>query len=200
MNGAMHTLYAHENNGGHLNGVCYPAAFMGGQAHGICYSIDQQGGKSMAGYAEDVSPTLLSDSHGTPHAVCFQQNQRDEVRNMGEQVGALMAQPGAHNQNYICYPEIARSLCARANSSYCVDRGQNVVVYKQTGFADYDEGIGTLRANGGDAGGQRILSLNVFENHSQDTRYNGPVNVSQTVSATFGTGGNNTPFVVEEYE
>lgn len=36
----------------------------------------------------------------------------------------------------------------------------------------------------------------VFENHSQDTRFNGPVDVSQTVSATFGMGGNNTPFVV----
>lgn len=36
----------------------------------------------------------------------------------------------------------------------------------------------------------------VFENHSQDTRFKGPVDVSPTVSATFGTGGNNTPFVV----
>lgn len=37
----------------------------------------------------------------------------------------------------------------------------------------------------------------VFENHSQDTRYIGPVDTSQTVSATFGMGGNNQPFVVE---
>ncbi len=36
-------------------------------------------------------------------AVCFQQNQRDEVRNMGEQSGSLLARPGSHNQNYICY-------------------------------------------------------------------------------------------------
>ena len=54
------------------------------------------------------------------------------------------------------------------------------------------------KANGG-------ISLNctpsvMFENHSQDTRYNGPVDVSQTVSATFGMGGNNTPFVVEKHE
>ena len=38
----------------------------------------------------------------------------------------------------------------------------------------------------------------VFENHGQDTRFNGPVDVSQTVSATFGMGGNNTPFVVKD--
>ena len=37
----------------------------------------------------------------------------------------------------------------------------------------------------------------MFENHSQDTRYTGPLCVAQTVSATYGTGGNNQPFVVE---
>ncbi len=37
----------------------------------------------------------------------------------------------------------------------------------------------------------------VFENHSQDTRYTGPLDVAQTVLSTFGTGGNNQPFVVE---
>ena len=37
----------------------------------------------------------------------------------------------------------------------------------------------------------------MFENHSQDTRYTGPLEVAQTVSATYGTGGNNQPFVVE---
>lgn len=37
----------------------------------------------------------------------------------------------------------------------------------------------------------------MFENHSQDTRYRGPLSVAQTVSSTYGTGGNNQPFVVE---
>ena len=37
----------------------------------------------------------------------------------------------------------------------------------------------------------------VYENHSQDTRYTGPINVSPTVMSTYGTGGNNQPFVVE---
>ena len=37
----------------------------------------------------------------------------------------------------------------------------------------------------------------MFENHSQDTRYTGPLEVAQTVLSTFGTGGNNQPFVVE---
>ncbi len=37
----------------------------------------------------------------------------------------------------------------------------------------------------------------VFENHSQDCRYTGPLDVAQTVLSTFGTGGNNQPFVVQ---
>jgi DNA (cytosine-5)-methyltransferase 1 len=37
----------------------------------------------------------------------------------------------------------------------------------------------------------------MFENHSQDTRYKGPLDIAQTVSATYGMGGNNQPFVVE---
>lgn len=37
----------------------------------------------------------------------------------------------------------------------------------------------------------------MFENHSQDTRYRGPLSVAQTVSSTYGTGGNNQPFVLQ---
>ena len=38
----------------------------------------------------------------------------------------------------------------------------------------------------------------VFENHSQDTRYTGPVTTAPTVAANYGMGGNNQPFVVNE--
>ena len=40
-------------------------------------------------------------------------------------------------------------------------------------------------------------SAAVYENHSQDTRYTGPLDTAPTVSSTYGTGGNNQPFVVE---
>ncbi len=36
----------------------------------------------------------------------------------------------------------------------------------------------------------------VYENHGQDCRFNGPLTVSQTVSSTFGMGGNNQPLVL----
>jgi len=38
----------------------------------------------------------------------------------------------------------------------------------------------------------------MFENHGQDTRFKGPLGVAQPVTATFGMGGNNQPFVVHK--
>lgn len=36
----------------------------------------------------------------------------------------------------------------------------------------------------------------VFENHGQDSRFKGPIDISNTIEASLGTGGNNQPFVV----
>ena len=44
------------------------------EVHGVAYAIDQQGGKNGANYAENVMPTMCSDSHGTPHAVAYEQS------------------------------------------------------------------------------------------------------------------------------
>lgn len=38
----------------------------------------------------------------------------------------------------------------------------------------------------------------VFDNHGNDSRYKGPVTISQTLTARLGTGGNNQPFVLEK--
>lgn len=38
----------------------------------------------------------------------------------------------------------------------------------------------------------------VFENHGQDSRFKGPIDISNTIEASLGTGGNNQPFVVED--
>ena len=37
----------------------------------FCYGLDQQGGKGGANYLNEVCPTILSESHGTPHAVAI---------------------------------------------------------------------------------------------------------------------------------
>lgn len=38
----------------------------------------------------------------------------------------------------------------------------------------------------------------VFENHGQDSRFKGPIDISNTIGANLGTGGNNQPFVVDD--
>lgn len=56
----------------------------------------------------------------------------------------------------------------------------------------YEEEVSpTLRA------GTVPAAVAMFENHSQDTRYTGPIDTAPTVNATYGMGGNNQPFVVE---
>lgn len=48
----------------------------------IC--IDQQGGKGNANYQEDVACTILSDSHGTPHAVLIINENEDNINRQME--------------------------------------------------------------------------------------------------------------------
>lgn len=36
----------------------------------VVYGLDKQGGKGGANQTENISPTICSDSHGTPHGVC----------------------------------------------------------------------------------------------------------------------------------
>lgn len=81
---------------------------------------------------------------------------------------------------------------AEAFASCLSETGGTVCLNDQGGSRmDVTEGVTcTLRAEG------HHPPL-VFENHSQDTRYVGPLEIAQTVAATYGTGGNNQPFVVE---
>ena len=54
--------------------------------------------------------------------------------------------------------------------------------------------VGTLRAQ---AGGHQPL---IFENHSLDARYRGPLPTAPTISAAYGTGGNNTTLALQKCE
>jgi len=74
-------------------------SFMGGQ-----------GAKAGSiGYSDELSPSLKAQPSGgnqVPDVVCFQQNARDEVRQMngdGAIAGALAAEQGMKQQNYVCY-------------------------------------------------------------------------------------------------
>lgn len=80
------------------------------------------------------------------------------------------------------------------------DHGNHPAVLEAAGFCTEHsaqaKGIGyeeekapTLRAG-------VVPAALLFENHSADTRYRGPLDISPTLSATLGMGGNNQPFVV----
>ena len=66
--------------------------------------------------------------------------------------------------------------------------------YSAQGFKSWQNAANGITEGIGETGETDSL---MFENHSQDTRYRGPLVVAQTVSSTYGTGGNNQPFVVQ---
>lgn len=143
-----------------------------------------------------------------PAVSSFHVNQRDEVIDLGGISGALMATRNMQMQTFVaqrpafgvvskgngdCFltPESHTSLTGgggQAGQGYpCV-----LCLNDQGGSQMHltEDKTGTLRAQ--EHGHQPL----VFDNHGQDSRFRGPVGISQTVSAGFGMGGNNQPLVL----
>ena len=80
-----------DGNGGN------PACNQGGIAV-VC--VDQGGGKSSCNVFNGLAPTLTC-THGGEPVVAFAQNQRDEVRDLGEKSACLSAEPGMKQQTYV---------------------------------------------------------------------------------------------------
>jgi DNA (cytosine-5)-methyltransferase 1 len=144
-------------------------------------------------------------------AVAFACNQRDEVRELGGIVGAIQAQPGMKQQTFIAafsagqgskaggigyQEECAPTLKASESGTNMVppvlclnDQGGNRMDITENMTA-------TLRAQ---MDGHPPLVLGrepeLFENHGIDSRYTGPHEVAPTMSARYGTGGNNVPLI-----
>ena len=84
--GVWHSLNANEN---------------GGMARDSVMCLNDQGG-SVMGASHDVSGTLRAQEHGHQSAVmAFAQNQREEVRNVGDKAVALAAEVGMHCQTFV---------------------------------------------------------------------------------------------------
>ena len=140
-----------------------------------------------------------------PQSVAFAANQRDEVRDLHDVAGALGAQPGMRQQTFIAAGFSAGQGSKAGGVGYqeeCAptlkasDSGTNMVLSvlclnDQGGSVmDCSEDVsGTLRAQ---KHGHQPL---VYENHGIDARYTGPHGVAPTMSARYGTGGNNVPLV-----
>ena len=162
----------------------------------------------------DVAATLgvncgmSTGRNGLLQPIAFAANQRDEVRDLHGVAGAIQAQPGMKQQTFIaaafsagqgnkaggigyqeeCAPTLkaAESGTNMVPSVLCLnDQGGSVM--------DCSEDVtGTLRAQ--EHGHQPL----VYENHGIDSRYTGPHKVAPTMSARYGTGGNNVPLVEQE--
>ena len=121
------------------------------------------------GYQEECSPTLKAAESGTnmvPSILCLTDHGGERMDLTMGLTPTLRAQMGGH-QPLICLN----------------DQGGGVMGCSE-------DVAGTLRAQ--EHGHQPL----VFDNHGQDTRFRGPVGIAQTVSASFGEGGNNQPLVM----
>ena len=74
--------------------------------------------------------------------------------------------------------------CVMGAAGFCTEHSAQA-----RGIGYEEETSPTLRAG--------TVPAAVYENHSQDTRYTGPLETAPAVMSTYGTGGNNQPFVVE---
>ena len=149
------------------------------------------------------SKTAGMNSRCTNNAIAFAANQRDEVRDLHDVAGALQAQPGIKQQTFVAgfsagagasagsigYNESVAPTLKGSPSGNCMpsiiclnDQGGSVMECSETVS-------GTLRAQ--EHGHQPL----VYENHGIDSRYTGPHKVVPTMSARYGTGGNNIPLV-----
>lgn len=108
------------------------------------------------------------------YAGAFHINQRNEGIDLHDVSGALMATRTDQMQTFVA---------ERKSAGFYTEHSKDS---RSIGYEE--EKSPTLRAG--------TVPAAVYENHSQDTRYTGPVDVAPTVSAKYGTGGNNQPFVV----
>ena len=141
--------------------------------------------------AEGKSPAASAEGGpGTPGGgiFAFHINQREETIDLGGVAGALMATTNMQMQTFVAsgvYSETGSTAGREGPGVLCLnDQGGDRMdcTYDQTA---------TLRAQ---TRGHEPL---VFENHTLDSRCTGPHKAAPTISAAYGTGGNNTSLVVE---
>lgn len=154
--------------------------------------------------------TFVTQPNGneTQQPTAFAANQRDEVRDLHDVAGALCAHPSVKQQTFIAAgfcagaapsaggigysEEIAPTLKAAESGTNMVP---SIVCLNDQGGNVMDCSLdvsGTLRAQ--EHGHQPL----VYENHGIDARYTGPHEVAPTMSARYGTGGNNVPLVEQD--
>ena len=136
-------LRGHPAPGGATGqGAAADAARGAGGSRGI-ECLNPWDAQSIRQYSPDgVFPALGANSGGGQNraGVCFAQNQRDELRDLGEKAGALAAEQGMHQQNFVALKCLNPWDC------------QSKRIYQPDGSLPYTPGNGLRRReqSGGD--------------------------------------------------
>ena len=146
--------------------------------------LDDQGGQQINVRTDGKSPTLRAEMHGNVPCVLMDAYQHHGWRE-GETCGTLTAESNNH---------------VRGDTPLVIEQaaGFKAGQSKAGSIGWQDETAATLSAQA--SGTEPTVCIKkqyLFENHSQDTRFKGPLKVCPMLPAQLGTGGNNTPFVVE---
>lgn len=149
------------------------ADFTGGCAGKILFESEGLSGYTPQGFRSwQGTSGSSSEGSGETGAVCLNDQGGDRMNVSEDVTGTLRAQDHGH-------PPVVMGA-----AGFCTEHSA-----KSRSIGYEEETSPTLRAG--------TVPAAVYENHSQDTRYTGPIDVAPTVMSTYGTGGNNQPFVVE---
>ena len=150
------------------------ADFAGGSAGKILFESEGVSGYSPQGFRSwEGAAGAAEESVGETGAICLNDQGGDHMDVSKDVAGTLRAQDHGHPP------------CVMGAAGFCTEHSAD-----SRGIGYEEETSPTLRAG--------TVPAAVYENHSQDTRYTGPLDVAPTVMSTYGTGGNNQPFVVED--
>ena len=150
------------------------ADFAGGSAGKILFESEGVSGYSAEGFrAWQGAAGSAAEGAGTAGGVCLN-DQGGQRMDVTDGVTCTLRAEAHHPP---CVLELA---------GFCTEHSA-----KARGIGYEEETSPTLRA------GTVPAAVALYENHSQNTRYTGPLETAPTVNATYGMGGNNQPFVVE---
>lgn len=148
------------------------ADFAGGRAFDILFKSEGVSGYSAEGFRSwQRTAGSAADCTGTA-SLCLN-DQGGQRMDVTDDVTATLRAEAHHPP------------CVLESAGFCTEHSS-----KSRSIGYEEETSPTLRAG--------VVPATVYENHSQDTRYTGPIDTAPTVSATYGMGGNNQPFVVSE--
>ena len=149
------------------------ADFAGGSAGKILFESEGVSGYTPQGFRPwQGAARAFAEGAGASGCVCLN-DQGGSRMDVTEDVAATLR---AENHGH--------PPCVMGAAGFCTEHSAQA-----RGIGYEKETSPTLRAG--------TVPAAVYENHSQDTRYTGPLETAPTVNATYGMGGNNQPFVVE---